>query len=296
MNAKKIFCFWEPRERMTPYLNLCMRTWAVNIPQHEMILLDHSNLDGYIGAGTFNLSALKKFRLQVQKDAILAAVLSEHGGVFMDADTIVTADISPVVEHLSRAEVVTFDRHLAFVAARPRARLLALWIEKVQERFAWLDKDESRPVPDAWDYLGNSVVEEALTEIAAASRLGGVYNRIRRLEATWPRAARAAWRRLAEPIFFRGVHGKLLRRLDRKKYGFIAEAAFYGRTRMTPREQYIKFWFEEKQDVESVFHAKQRLIGLHHSWTPEWYKSLSEKEVLENDCILSKTLRHILAR
>ena len=84
--------------------------------------------------------------------------------------------------------------------------------------------------------------------------------------------------------------------LDRERYGFIAEAAFYGRTGMSPSEQYRKFWFEEKLDVANVFRGRQRLIGLHNSWTPEWYKALSEKEVLENDCLLSKTLRHILEK
>jgi hypothetical protein len=37
------------------------------------------------------------------------------------------------------------------------------------------------------------------------------------------------------------------------------------------------------------------VIGLHNSWTPKWYKRLSEKEVLAQDCLLSKTIKHILA-
>lgn len=84
--------------------------------------------------------------------------------------------------------------------------------------------------------------------------------------------------------------------LDRKKYGFMAELAHYGTSGIGHMEDYRKFWFEEKLDVERVFKPKQTLIGLHNSWTPEWYKALSEKEVLENDCLLSKTLRHVLAR
>ena len=74
MNAKRIFCFWEPRETMTPYLKLCMRTWALNIPDYEITMLNYANLDAYIQPGTYDISTLKKFRLPVQKDAIMAAV------------------------------------------------------------------------------------------------------------------------------------------------------------------------------------------------------------------------------
>jgi hypothetical protein len=272
-----------------------MRTWAVNLAAYEVTVLDHSNLEEYIGADTYKFAQLKKFQLQVQKDAILAAVLEKHGGIFMDADTIVTRDIAPIVKRLTSAEVVAFGRHLAFVASRPHAELLAVWREKIQERFARVEKDASAPVPMEWDYLGNAVVEEALTELAGRSRPGRMYDQVHQRQVSWPRWIRGAWRRVDDPILFRAVHGKHLRRLDRDRHGFIAEAAFYGLTRMTPREQYVKFWFEEKADLENVFYPKQRLIGLHHSWTPDWYKRLSEQEVLESDCLLSKTLRHVLA-
>lgn len=296
MNGKRIFTFWEPREKMIPYLKLCMRTWAVHLGDYEVIVLNHSNLRDYIGADTYEVDRLKKFQLQVQKDAILAAVLEKHGGIFMDTDTIVTKDISPIVKRLTSAEVVTFGRHLAFVAARPHSRLLAVWREKIQKQLARLEKDGSIPAPTEWDYLGNAVVEEVLTEIAGRSRRGRMYEQVRQRQASWPRWIRGAWRRVGDPILFRAVHGKYLHRLDRDKYGFIAEAVFYGRVAAAPREQYLKFWFGEKLDVARVFRPKQRVIGLHHSWTPEWYRKLSEKEVLANDCLLSKTLRHILVR
>jgi hypothetical protein len=36
-------------------------------------------------------------------------------------------------------------------------------------------------------------------------------------------------------------------------------------------------------------------VGLHNSWTPHWYSSLSEDEVLAHDCLLSRTLREALS-
>ena len=121
---------------MTPYLKLCMRTWELNIPDYEIVVLDYSNLDSYIDHGTYDMSVLRKLDLNVQKDAILVAVLNEHGGVFMDVDTIVTRDISPIVRRLGRTEVVTFNLHLGFVAARPHSRLLTAWTKEAQARLA----------------------------------------------------------------------------------------------------------------------------------------------------------------
>jgi len=303
MNAKRIFCFWEPRGAMTPYLQLCMETWTLNIPDYEIVVLNYSNLDSYIKKGTYDMAVLKKLDLNVQKDAILAAVLNEHGGVFMDVDTIVTRDISPIVRNLSRTEVVTFNLHLGFVAARPNSRLLTPWTKEAGKRLAQLGEGASGVVTPGWDYLGNSVLADVMTNMVRDSSVGRAYENIQQRRPAWPFWARAVWRRFCEPIwarrrgiFFRTGYRKYLRMLDRKRYGFIAEAAFYGRTGMIPSEQYRKFWFEEKLDVANVFRGKQRLIGLHNSWTPEWYKALSEKEVLENDCLLSKTLRRILGR
>lgn len=296
MNANTIFTFWEPREKMTAYLRLCMGTWEPNRAAYSVIVLDHSNLVEYIGADTYDLAALKQFPLQVQKDAILAAVLEKHGGIFMDVDTIVTKDISPLAKHLARSEVVTFGRHLGFVAARAHARLLTAWRTRVQEKFAALKKETSGNPPAEWDYLGNAVVEEALRRMAADSALGRRYDRLVHAFAAQPRLIAGAWRRGLDPILFRAVHGKFLRRLDRDRHGFIAEAAHYGRVAMAPRAQYLKFWFEENLDVSAAFRDGQRVIGLHHSWTPDWYKALSEKQVWEHGCLLSKTLRHVLER
>jgi hypothetical protein len=82
--------------------------------------------------------------------------------------------------------------------------------------------------------------------------------------------------------------------LDRSKYGFIPEVAHYKTNYMDDRGKYLKYWFAYDLDVDTVTRRDQMIIGLHNSWTPKWYKELSEKQVLENDCLLSKTLRHIL--
>ncbi|MFC1575595.1 capsular polysaccharide synthesis protein [Gemmatimonadota bacterium] len=85
----------------------------------------------------------------------------------------------------------------------------------------------------------------------------------------------------------------LMVNLDKLIYAFTPETVrfpFWG----GPRDKYLRFWFEDDLAIDDVFFKKQRVIGLHNSWTPEWYKELSREEVLEHDCLLSRTLRHIL--
>ena len=80
LNQKRIFTFWEPRGKVTPYLELCRETWERALPDYEILVLDYSNLDEYVGEGTLDLGALRQVGLPLQKDAVVAAVLNRHGG------------------------------------------------------------------------------------------------------------------------------------------------------------------------------------------------------------------------
>jgi len=113
-HEKTIYSFWEPYGNMTPYLKLCRRTWERNIPDYEIIFLDYSNIGLYLPEGTYDMTVLRRLTLMMQKDAIMVAVLKEHGGVFMDADTMVTGDIARLVRmlRLRDTEVVMFGTHL----------------------------------------------------------------------------------------------------------------------------------------------------------------------------------------
>src|SRR4051812_47974467 len=142
MNAIKIFCFWEPPGSMPAYLRLCFATWARHLSDYEIIVLNYANLDRYVPPGTYDLDALKKLPLGTLKDAILAAVLCEHGGVFMDVDTIVTGDIAPIISKLRHAEIVLFNVHLGFAAARRGPRILRRWTEEAQRKLLRLNEND----------------------------------------------------------------------------------------------------------------------------------------------------------
>lgn len=280
MVQPRVFTFWEPRDALLPYLDLCRRTWERHLAAFEVVVLDHQNLETYIGVETYDIAALKTFPLQVQKDAVMAAVLLRHGGVFMDMDTLVLADISLLLRTLATSEVVLFDSHLAFMAARPQARILRLWVQAVQHRLAQVSESGGSGDAAAWDALGNSLLPVVMDEVA---RGVGAWLRV-------PTSLVARRRRL----LFRTLYRRYLRSLDRRVYGFIAEASYYERDGGDPFAAYRRFWFDEDLRPDVVLKPGRMIVGLHNSWTPDWYKQLSAPEVLEQPCLLSRTLRRLL--
>lgn len=274
---------------MPPYLSLCMESWRRHLGDWEIVLLDHSNARDYIRDGVFDKDAwdaLLQFDLQVQKDAIQAAVLLEQGGIFMDVDTLVTGDISQVVRCLRRAEVVMFDRHLAFVAAQKGARLLTLWLRGVQRRLADVRKIGMSDEAYSWNHLGNGPLDVAIAEACSTPAHNARSKQMTRL--------RSESRGLRAPRGTVTMGRAPLEVLSRTLNGFILEASHYCGDGRRAAEQYRSFWFEDTVDLERALAGCGSLIGLHNSWTPQWYKLLSVSEVLAHNCLLSRTLRHLL--
>lgn len=315
MNRKTIFSFWEPKAAMSPYLKLCGRTWERYLPDFNITYLNYSNLGQYLPADTFNMETLKRLPLPLQKDAVMVAVLKEHGGTFLDADTLATQNISPLVAGLDSTEMIMFNTHLAFIAAGPNACVLNLWLEGIHRKMRNLDNMGTRGHTLNWDLLGNSVLHDVMDNMISgigligkiqhcildkglfaartASKTAGL-NRSR--SATNPAFLREALRRKKRTTLFKVLFRRQLTMLDRLKYGFIAEAAYFPARKMSPVRKYELFWFTNKVRTRDVYRNNQTIIGLHNSWTPRWYMDLSEKEVLDHDCLLSGTLKDLLER
>lgn len=310
---KKIFTFWEPKEDVTPYLKLCLKTWEKRLPQHKIIILNYSNLDDYIPPGTYDTSLLKKFRLMTQKDAVMVAVLEEHGGIFMDADTIVLRDLNPIISRLDETEAIMFGKHCAFIAARPGSYLLKLWRKTIQDKMLHIFNDGQNMNNLSWDIFSNSVLESTMDEIIMSRKFISAIqkytvdkwafylNEKTKNDKVASFRGRELLHRISNSIserkrnlLFSTIYKRYLTMLDSNEYGFIPEAKYFKSKLMEPQEKYRQFWFANKGDIKNVFMDKQSLIGLHNSWTPQWYKDFSEKEVLEHDCRLSRTLQYLL--
>lgn len=303
----RIFTFWEPRGQMPAYLRLCMRTWERHVERYEVTVIDYASLPELLGDDGLDLEALSRFRLPIQKDAIMVAVLRRHGGVFMDVDTLMTRPIDRYVDALAASEVVLIGLHLAFMAARPDARLLEPWYAAIRQRLAAASAETA---PRAqWDHLGNSLLLDAMDRIIADDRakapqvmaIDAALDHLARLARGEGRVARAAqrvWSSLAyrrRMARFRRRYGAYFHSFDRAAEGFIAELGHFEGSGLDPLGTYRRFWFEPTLPVEAAIGTRPRLVGLHHSWTPPWYSALSEDEVLAHPSLLSRTLVALLS-
>jgi hypothetical protein len=257
---------------------------------------------------------MKLVRLPLQKDAVMMAVLMQHGGVFMDIDTLVMSNIDPIVDMLKDTEVIMFTTHLAFVAARRDSLIISQCLERMQKRLLAIKSGDIIVGELPWDYLGNAVLNETMEELADQSDLKGLvkakaldrgfrlFRTIVNIAEKWKLPKRLVlhsvrntlWGRRMD-LFFDTLYKKHLTMLDRRTYGYIPEAAHDRRRFRDGEKKYLYYWFESDLNVNDLKKYSDTVIGLHNSWTPDWYKQLSEKNVLEHDCLLSKTIRHILS-
>lgn len=303
--SRTIFAFWEPRGSIPPYLRLCMKTWG-RLRDRDVVVLDYATLPDYVCDPRLDLAAVKRVPLFVQKDAILAAVLHAHGGVFMDLDTLVVRDIEPLLGTLDGTELVTFHTHLGFAMARAGAKVLDRMLTEIDWRLRSLPtRDPADEIP--WNWLGNEPLEATMDEMAAEA--GGkppgawlVDGAVDRLLAAGARAGANPWlARLARGVrwrrrllWFRTIHARHYTMLDRERHAFLPERLFFREAGPRLSDDYRRYWFTTEAPLASVWHPGQTVIGLHNSWTPDWYRGLSEAEVLSHDCLLSRTLRQLI--
>ncbi len=86
----RIWTFWEPREKMPAYLQLCMRTWKKFLPKAEITVVDYSNMRDFVDVDVYGKALFdNNFRIDQIADAIRALLLEKYGGVWLDVDTII---------------------------------------------------------------------------------------------------------------------------------------------------------------------------------------------------------------
>ncbi len=252
-----LFSFWEPRERLPPYLRLCMETWARHFTGFEVILMDYSNMDRYIGRETYNRSNLLKLTLPQQADAVRVAALERHGGAWMDCDTIAVASAAPLLELGGQHDLISFGkagRRTAvglMYARRPHARVFSEWRATCEARI----KDLPRVRP--WSYLSNDVVTPWIQQ----SRFS---------DKEWHIA-------------------------DRTEYGIFAETMALKKYGKEIYNQY--WFDTSAEGGKTLMGGKQFAMCLHNSWTPGWYREKSREWIIgDSRERLSRVLRLALLK
>jgi len=242
-----------------------METWIKNIPDLEIVIVDHENLSEWIDDSqwidsTRNIERFKRVGYMCQSDIASDMVLSKHGGIFMDADTIITKDIFDEISEFDPDTLVAFgypgsrDIHVAIlIALNPGNRYLSAVSQEAVNKLNLLPQ---APTSMNWDHFSNSI-----------------FKNIDSIDS----------------------YKKYLHILDRQETGNILESYYFHG--LHPMDQYVRFYFKpHKISVkEALKKVKFGAISLHNSFTPDAYKELTREQVLEDkNYMLSKILKYIL--
>ena len=126
-----IFTFWADKDKMPEYIKMCIESWKKHLLDYEIVILDYSNLDEYIGKDFYDKILFEKFTIFQQTCAFRAAVLFKHVGIWLDASTIVT---NPNIERFfdDKAELNIFEYRIACIKAKQHAKILKKWIRGIK--------------------------------------------------------------------------------------------------------------------------------------------------------------------
>ena len=256
----RLFTFWEPKEKMPAYIRLCMQTWKKFLPECEVVLLDYSNLEEWLGIDVYDEILFKDFSLPKQADAIRCALLKKYGGLWLDADTILT---SPQVKDylMIDSELVMISKHLAFIKANNNSKIIADWYNQIQYNLKFYKdvKYQNNAVQkilhprryrrvENWDYLGNYILHKML----------------------------------------KTKNKKKFFSIDRMEINALPELNNKNNDNLV--ENYQNFYFENDYSQDVIKNTKG-IILLHNSWTPQQFLQMNEEEFLSRNNTLKTFLR-----
>lgn len=135
-----IFTFWEGP--MPAYIKMCLETW-----KHPYILLNYENLHEFTD---LPIEPLKRFTLPQIADCVRVHVLRDHGGYWLDADTIM------ITGHLPEANMVGYPRtranSIGLLHTEPHSEMFTRWAEYQD---AVIRCGEFKAANSSWALMGN---------------------------------------------------------------------------------------------------------------------------------------------
>ena len=142
-----VFAFWEGQ--MPDYLKLCMGTW-----KFPFFMLNYDNLNEYTD---LPIDKLKRFSLLQVSDVVRVHVLRDHGGYWLDTDTIMVGNELPktmfVGDNESRINSIGY-----LYAERSHMQIFEEW---AQYQDAIINSNET---PNNWDLMANAFSDPYLKE------------------------------------------------------------------------------------------------------------------------------------
>lgn len=131
----KIFTFINFENIIPPYINLCIKTWELNLQKdYQIIVLTPENIDRYIDKKFLTKSVVNPVNpySPAYCDYISFLAIYCNGGIFLDADTIITDGFNPDFNILNDYETVFFGRNNkiipGFIMSKKNSKILEEFI------------------------------------------------------------------------------------------------------------------------------------------------------------------------
>jgi hypothetical protein len=273
MEYQRIFTFWEPKNHIYGYLELCLETWKKNFPDFEVIILDYTNLHEWLDKDDLHIITLgrKYFELSSVADVVRVMVLHKFGGIWMDVDTIVTGNfLVPMMKHKEQTELLMIDHRIAFLYASKNAQIINDWYEGQINKITDFDRQMK------------TVEAKVKKVILAAKAIGYLIIKRKKYEGeiavTWDYLGNS----ILNPLMHKSTKEQVisLNQFD----GYEPELNHF--TEITNhRQKYLKFYFNPNKDLdaEKIKSENKPIILLHNSWTPHEYRALSREQILNDD-------------
>ena len=258
---KRIFTFWEPKDKIPPYLKLCLKTWEKFLPDYEIVILDYELTNEYLGENFFDKSLYKNFSLQKQTDAIRCAILNKFGGIWMDIDTIVTCPPPNESIFSQDSPFTLINQHIGFIISEKNSKITDLWLKLIKKRIHFYKKVYKNKY---WGKICLKYLNKKL------------YNKLKK------------WNYMGNGIL------DIIFNKYKIPFNSINREEIFATPEINFNESYEDFYFKKDYSAE-VFETTKGIILLHNSWTPEKFKEMSEEEFLNQDCTISKVLKQILS-
>ena len=145
MVKEKVFTFWEGE--MPEYIKLCLETW-----KFDYVLLNYSNLNDYTN---IDIPKIKKYTLAQISDVVRTHVVRDHGGYWLDTDTIMLTEKLPEENMIGIPEHRGI--HCGFLHFEVNAPMLVEWSDKQDEII------NSNKTGD-WDLFANGCSDPCVKE------------------------------------------------------------------------------------------------------------------------------------
>ena len=263
--TEKIYTFWEDKNNMPEYIKLCIESWKKFLPDYEIVILNYDNLEDYLGKNYYDKSLYENFTIAQQTQAIRAAVLEKHGGIWFDADIIVrSSDIEKFFDDSSELNI--FENRIACMKAKKHSKILRKWIRNIKKR-VWIYKHffkfifvhnpyKASKMMD-WDYLSDGITKKLFK-----TKNKKIFNNISIKESkTYPELL---WEKNSGRTIFKNNHVDLYNH-------FYINNNFFD-------------FFEKNNNG---------LVILHNSWMPKEYKTLDRTQIFEKNNTLAKILQDL---